>query len=263
MGIMILTAGIKGGTGKTTTAYNLATLLTEKDFDVLLVDTDNQRNLNSWSDIREETRRNPQRPLDKLRKPLPPMNVVMKSGKRIREWFTREAENHDVTIVDAGGYDSTEFREALLATDIWLVPCTVDAFTMQTFGDLDELVEGANSYRTYPLRGLVFATHGDTGDLSYDRETLRMSLEAEGMTENFVVLNTVVRHRKIFKKCADNGVGVNEWPRYSEAERKTLTEMYSLLQEALNYLPAHLRDYGESDSTEQDPEHAPMAAEAR
>jgi chromosome partitioning protein len=239
MGIVILCAGIKGGTGKTTTTYNLGTLLVEQGFDVLFVDTDDQENLNNWAAMRETVIEEQKAPFHKLRKPLAPLNVVQKSGENIRQWLARESEKHDVTLVDAGGYDSPEMRDGLLVADIWLIPCTVDAFTVQTFKTLDQLVRQANGFRTRPLQGLVFATHGDTGDLSYDRDTLRSSL---GQLDNFVVLSTVIRHRKIFKRCANNGVGVNEWPRYSEAERKTLSEVSRLLEESLSYLPPELRD---------------------
>ena len=54
---MIITVGSnKGGTGKTTTATNIAIALTSKEKDVCLIDADFQRSSSKWYQDRQESR---------------------------------------------------------------------------------------------------------------------------------------------------------------------------------------------------------------
>src|SRR4051812_45953446 len=64
MGEIVLAGGLKGGTGKSTTAANLVGLLLKEGKTVLGVDADDSENLNKWSGLRARTRKTPPKWLD-------------------------------------------------------------------------------------------------------------------------------------------------------------------------------------------------------
>lgn len=229
---IILIAGLKGGTGKTTTAANLGVALHLQGKDVLLVDTDDQENLNKWSALRAETAEIydgkdwPEwfRSL-RLTKAPGRINVSIKKGRDVRNFLADQTERYDHVIVDAGGYDSAEFRSAMLVADIWVAPVDVSAYSIQTFGMLGQLLNQANDYRSTPLPARCFVSRGDVRDLTFERDQLRNSLAADPELGDFVVLDTIVRSRKVFKKAEEVGLGVLEWPR---RDVKASTEVSNL-----------------------------------
>ena len=109
--MIIVVGGIKGGSGKTTLATNLA-VMRAKDYKVLLVDADEQKSAWDWSQQR-----------DSLTNRLNVSFVtVCMSGKCIYNNLTKLKEDYDDIIVDTGGRDTTSQRAALCVADTLLLP---------------------------------------------------------------------------------------------------------------------------------------------
>lgn len=120
----------KGGVGKTTIAFNLAVLRVKAGYSVLLVDADKQASSAMWASLRTEAGNQP------------PLVCVQKQFK-IGSDLLQLKENYEV-IVDAGGADSVELRQAIAVADIWLIPVRpgqLDLFSMAKMSKLLAEVE--------------------------------------------------------------------------------------------------------------------------
>jgi chromosome partitioning protein len=231
MGEIVLAGGLKGGTGKSTTAANLVGLLLKEGKTVLGVDADDSENLNKWSGLRARTRKTPPKWLDP--DTVAYASVVVKRGEGLIDFLLDERERHDFVVVDAGGFDSAELRGALLVADLFLVPAAASAFGVQTFQQLAQVVGQANAFRrTSKITGSVFANRASVHDLSYDRETLKVSLEDY---PQFKVMSVVVRNRSVFPTAENLGIGIAEFPA-AKRDAKAFTEVYRLYDESLALL---------------------------
>jgi chromosome partitioning protein len=124
----LVIGGIKGGTGKTTLATNLAYMRAATDKKVLLVDADEQKSASAWSDQRTgmkvETK----------------WTTIQLSGMYIYEEILKMSRDYDDVIVDTGGRDNSSQRSALTIADIFLMPFRPKAYDIWTLGQLRNLI---------------------------------------------------------------------------------------------------------------------------
>jgi chromosome partitioning protein len=135
---VILIGGEKGGTGKTTTAVNLALMASIMGHDVMLVDATIAKQASSFKFINRRK--------EIGLKPTP--HCVKIHGKYIHEELNSLDTRYETVIVDVGGADSVELRSAMAAscvTDMYspFKPSDPDLETLQT---MDEIVYLARSY---------------------------------------------------------------------------------------------------------------------
>ncbi len=109
----ITIANQKGGSGKSTLAINLGISLIDKH-KVLIMDTDSQKNIESFTNIREN--RNDSMDLKHF-------TLTNRTGN-ITQSLKQSLEIYDYIIIDTGGIDSTESRKAMLYADILVIPTT-------------------------------------------------------------------------------------------------------------------------------------------
>ena len=102
--MIVLIANEKGGVGKTTISVNLAAMCRLAGHDVLLVDTDRQESAGTWAAMRHENEFHPT------------ITCVSKTGKVGRD-LVELGQKYGMVIVDAGGRDSLEMRQALAVCD--------------------------------------------------------------------------------------------------------------------------------------------------
>ena len=117
---MIVTiGGIKGGSGKTTVATNLACIAAGQGADVLLVDADNQETAFDFTNARKAD--NPA---------APSYTCVKLTGASVRTEVLKMTKKYDHIIIDAGGRDTTSQRAALSVSNILLIPCKPRSFDL-------------------------------------------------------------------------------------------------------------------------------------
>src|SRR5574337_960437 len=108
--MIVLVGGEKGGTGKTTLATNLAALRAIAGSDVLLVDTDSQGSASIWAQIREEEH------------VKPAITCVSMRGRGVAAEIRKLAPRFKDIVIDSGGRDSVELRQAMLTARVMVVP---------------------------------------------------------------------------------------------------------------------------------------------
>ncbi|OWY39383.1 hypothetical protein CEK28_08675 [Xenophilus sp. AP218F] len=127
--MIIAFANSKGGVSKSTTAFNLAVTASLKNVSTVLVDGDiRQRSCLKFNALRNKYGLPTLNVQEIITAPDSPADAF---GAGIVELSTQ----HELVVVDVGGYDSTELRQCLLVADIVVVP------TQTSQADLQELPE--------------------------------------------------------------------------------------------------------------------------
>ena len=191
--MIITVGGIKGGSGKTTVATNLAVIRGQQGFDVLLIDADDQETASDFTILRNE------------RKPAGAGYTSIKlTGPAVRTETLRLREKYDDIIVDAGGRDTTSQRAALSVSDFLLVPFVPRSFDVWTLEKVDALVSEMQTANT-GLRAYTFLNRADSR--GQDNED---AAEALKNTEALTFIDTPLGTRKAFSNAAAEGMAVTE-----------------------------------------------------
>jgi len=109
--MIIIAGGIKGGSGKTTVATNLAVIRAGQGRDVLLVDADDQETATDFTNLRNERGEGTAQ-----------YTGIKLTGAAVRTEILRLAPKYQDIIIDTGGRDTSSQRAALSVADVLLVP---------------------------------------------------------------------------------------------------------------------------------------------
>jgi len=205
--MIIVVGGIKGGSGKTTIATNLA-VLRSMSKKVLLVDADEQKSAWDWSQQRDGLVG------DSLKSSFA---TVCMSGKSIYSNLQRLKEDYNDIIVDTGGRDTTSQRSALCVADKLILPfkpSSIDIWTLVPIkGILSECVNP--NLKVYAVISQADSTGND-------------NKEAMQILKEFTEIHTfegIIGNRKAFRNAAAEGMGVCEM---GAIDKKACQEMQAL-----------------------------------
>jgi chromosome partitioning protein len=202
----IVVGGIKGGSGKTTVATNLA-VLCSKDHDVLLIDADDQETATDFTVLRNER--------------LPEgagYTSIKLTGAAVRTETLRLAGKYDTIIIDTGGRDTTSQRAALSIADVLLVPFVPRSFDIWTLEKVSSLVAEMRA-ANLNLAAYVFINRADPRGQDND-ESAEVLKEATGLE----FIPTPLGSRKAYSNAAAQGLSVLELkPQDVKASEEILT----------------------------------------
>lgn len=192
---MIFTVGgIKGGTGKTTIATNLAVWLSQQGADVLLVDADEQESASDFTAWREETK-----------KGSLGYTLVQLNGPTVRRQIEQLRPKYDHIVIDTGGRDTASQRAALFVSDVYLIPFAPRSYEIWTLSKVQALLSEIQGSRQTPLQVYSFLNKADSRGADNTEATEVLS-DTEGL--NFV--DYPVINRKAFATAASKGLSVFE-----------------------------------------------------
>ena len=212
---IVVLGGEKGGVGKTTLAVNVAVALASLGSDVLLVDADPQGSATAWSAERSATSQEPKVP------------SMQKVGKGLRSDLLAMKERFGVVIVDVGGRDSVEFREALVSADLCVLPVGPSAFDIWTLGKMNDLVGQAEPMNPN-LKTMLVINRAPTSIFSRDLEAAKSAL-VEGEFGNLTLADAVICERVTWRHSAGSGLTVLEG-----SNQAAKAELMSLVEEMRN-----------------------------
>ena len=191
--MIVVVGGIKGGSGKTTIATNLAVMRAQNGHDVLLVDADDQETASDFTMLRNE------------RAAAEATYTSIKlTGQAVRTETLRLAGKYDDVVIDTGGRDTTSQRAALTVADVLLVPFVPRSFDVWTLEKVGELV-GEMRIANPDLRAYVFINRADPTGRDNDE-----AAEALRDTDGLVFIATSLGARKAFGNAASQGLAVSE-----------------------------------------------------
>ncbi len=202
----IVVGGIKGGSGKTTVATNLA-VLCAREQDVLLIDADDQETASDFTVLRNE----------RLLAGAGYTSIKL-TGAAVRTETQRLMRKYDTIIIDTGGRDTTSQRAALSIAHVLLVPFVPRSFDIWTLEKVSALV-GEMRAANPGLAAYVFINRADPRGQDND-ESAEVLKEAGDLE----FIDTPLGTRKAFSNAAAQGLSVVELkPQDPKASEEVLT----------------------------------------
>jgi len=209
----IVVGGIKGGSGKTTVATNLA-VLCSKNQDVLLIDADDQETATDFTVLRNE----------RLQEGAGYTSIKL-TGAAVRTETLRLAGKYNTIIIDTGGRDTTSQRAALSIADVLLVPFVPRSFDIWTLEKVSSLVAEMRAANPH-LAAYVFINRADPRGQDND-ETAEVLKEATGLE----FITTPLGSRKAYSNAAAQGLSVLE---LKPQDTKACEELLTLYKRVFN-----------------------------
>lgn len=207
--MIIVVGGIKGGSGKTTVATNLA-VMRSKVKDVLLIDADDQESATDFTILRNE-----QQPTGAG------YTSIRLAGAAVRTETKRLVNKYEEIVIDTGGRDTASQRAALTVANVLLVPFVPRSFDVWTLEKVSELVGEMRTVNP-ELNAYAFINRADPAgrDNEEAAEIIRETAELE-------FIDCPLGSRKAFSNAAAKGLGVVE---HKPADAKAVNEMNALYQ---------------------------------
>jgi chromosome partitioning protein len=200
--------GIKGGSGKTTIASNLAVMLHLKGRDVLFVDADDQETATDFTHWRNENLPNGAG-----------YTAIQLANNAVRTEVLKLKSKYDDIVIDTGGRDTTSQRAALTVSDVYIAPFIPRSFDMWT---LEKVVRLIDEMRTAKPDLRAYAVLNKTDSRGSDNDEAKEFL-AE--TNSIVLVDATLGHRKSFANAASKGLSVVE---FKPADDKAIGEITAL-----------------------------------
>jgi chromosome partitioning protein len=211
-----LIGGEKGGTGKTTISTNLVAMLaTEGRRKVLLIDADSQGSAALWVQLRAE---------GALRQLIAYRCI---QGEGLVQEIRRLAPETDDIVIDCGGRDSIEMRQAMLVAHLMIIPTRPSQLDLYSLTNLDQI---AGDVRTLNpgLNALVAINCASTHPANTD--AIEMS-QAVSLLTNMRPLKSIIKDRVCFRRAFGEGKSVLE---YRPTDEKAISEMTKLYSEVFS-----------------------------
>ncbi|ECK2550102.1 AAA family ATPase [Campylobacter jejuni] len=210
----------KGGSGKTTLATNLAFKFSSEKLDILLIDADPQRSIETFMDFRAN---------NDLEFPF---NSISRIGNSLSKEIKNFISKYDSIIIDTGGRDSSEMRQALLLSDLVLIPTIASGYDQAVLEKMINLVKEA-SIVNEKLKALIVINRASPNPFLEKKinNLKEYLLGNEDIGENIEIAKTIIYEREIYKNVVFDGKSVIELE-----NNKAKSEIDNLYLDLLNFV---------------------------
>jgi chromosome partitioning protein len=208
--MIIVVGGIKGGAGKSTIAANLA-VRRATEYNVLLVDGDDQETTTLWSATRNENFPNKSSNL----------TCIQLRGRGARDEVIKLSAHYQDVLIDVGGRDTTTQRAALTIADLILLPLPPRGPDVWTLDKVAELLEEVRTVNP-ELKAWAFLNRADAGGTD-NQDAMQMISDTPGIQ----LIAPRVGDRKAFPNAHTQGLSVTE---VKPRNQKAVTELEELYQ---------------------------------
>ncbi len=214
--MIITSGGIKGGSGKSTVATNLAVMRSLANSEVILVDADDQETASDFTIFRNEQLED---------KGGAGYTSIKLNGAAVRTEVSRLKSKFEDIIIDTGGRDTTSQRAALVVSDILLVPFFPRSFDIWTINHVSKLVEEIRIVNP-DIKSYVFLNRSDPRGQD-NIEAVEALKESPGLE----FLDVQLGQRKAFANASSKGLSIVE---LKPEDPKAINEMITLYQSVFN-----------------------------
>lgn len=213
--MLIVISHQKGGVGKSTIAWNLATGLQNKKYAIELVDLDVQQTLFYTNEIRKQ---NPT---------LKPLSVKRFDSVSDFKMYIRGDNEKRISIIDVGGFDSDMARVAIASADLIITPVSDKNFELLGIKTFEKTLQAISAAidDTVIVKVLL-------NNLNPKKSKLDDLIVFLSKSSHFELLDSVLRTRADFDRSVGVGKNVIEFDKGSKAAK----EIKSLIKEVIYIL---------------------------
>ena len=186
----------KGGSGKTTLSVNLSIKFSQIGDEVLLLDADPQQSTKVFVDIRKQ----------ESKKVL--FDSLYSKGENVKKTLEKN-QKYDTIIVDTGGRDSIEMRQAIAFSDIVIIPTIpsqYDASVLQRMIDVFIQAKNINP----ELRGLIVINKAPTNPFLMSRINDLRNFIKQNKVQDLDLMDSVLYERVALMNATSDGIGITE-----------------------------------------------------
>lgn len=210
--MIITVGGIKGGSGKTTVATNLAIMRANVGRDVLLIDADDQETATDFTALRSDRREGGAG-----------YTGIKLTGSSVRTETLKLKAKYEDIVIDTGGRDTTSQRAALAVSDVLLIPFVPRSFDVWTIEKVAELVQEMRAANP-GLKAYTFINRADARG-SDNEDAAQVLQECSALT----LAGATIGQRKAFGNAAAEGLAVTELRQPDAKANEEIKALYRIV----------------------------------
>ena len=195
--MIISIAHTKGGVGKSTIAWNLATQL-EGRYNVEIIDLDFQKTLTYTNEFRDK-----------------PFKVENFDNLKSLTKYIAKDSNDRVSIIDVGGFDSDINRMSIIMSDIVITPVSDSGTELLGLMRFEKVLDEMSKAMNEDIKTTVLIN-----DINPKKIKLDDLIDYIEENRHFTLFNTILRTRVDYGKALDRGLGVVEYDKKSKAAKE-------------------------------------------
>ncbi|AFI06657.1 ParA family protein [Helicobacter cetorum] len=218
----ITIANEKGGSGKSTLCLNLAIQLLLNQKDVVALDTDNQKSLEVFADIRSGTN-------------LPQFTLFNRTGN-ITDTLSQMVKKYEYVLIDTKGENSKESQKAMLLSDIVLIPTTPSQLDTAVLLEMLERVSNIQALNEN-LKVYIVMNRIPTIPKLKEKKALIDFIKENNANESVFLMDNILSERIAYMRSVSEGFGVME---YGNSKAKKEWELF--YKELENYLNLEIKE---------------------
>lgn len=210
--MITVVGGNKGGSGKTTTAVNIAVALAQEGQDVCLLNADIQRSAAKWHAEREASE-------------ILPRITLIEKFDNLTQTLRALEEKYAHIIVDVAGRNSREFITSGVVAHQIIAPLQCSQPDLDTLEELQQQIEAMRDLNP-ELKVFSLQSMASTNPVLRGNERNEF-LEYLSEFPTIQTMKSVICFRKVYRDCMSNGTGVVE-----TNNQTAIAEIKQLMKEA-------------------------------
>ena len=213
---ILTVGGIKGGSGKTTTAVNITISLSKLSGDVLLVDADDQESATDFTKWRNHNLNN-----------QAGYTSVKLAGEAVRNEVLKLKNKYKYIIIDTGGRDTSSQRAAISVSNLFLIPFIPRSIDIWTIEKVKKLIIEMKIINP-DLKSVAFINKADS--IGKDNDEAAQILSE---IEHILFLDKYICNRKSFCNSITQGLGISEFAPKDMKAQNEFEEFFSQIQKLI------------------------------
>jgi len=212
--MIIAVAHTKGGVGKSTIAWNIATALKESH-NVELIDLDFQRTLTYINEYRAEP-------------------LIVKNFENDKEFkaYIKADNDQRISIIDVGGFDSDLNRISIIMADLVITPVSDAGTELLGLIRFEKILKEISNAIDEKVTVNILLNN-----INPQKKKLEELQEYIDKNEYFNLFESILRTRADYGKALDDGLGVIEYKEASKAGnemKKLIEEIEKIIKDKTN-----------------------------